>query len=101
VKLRVAKGELSLLEAFIQAGLEVPEALRTGASSPAAAAPAAAPVPASDVATDARGARRAEAQRKLALMQRLPSELKLRVAKREIGLEEALKEAGIEPGGSA
>ena len=101
VKLRVAKGELSLLEAFIQAGLEVPEALRTGASSPATAAPAATPVPGSDVATDAREARRAEAQRKLALMQRLPSELKLRVARREIGLEEALKEAGIEPGGSA
>jgi 2-oxoglutarate ferredoxin oxidoreductase subunit beta len=101
VKLRVAKGELSLLEAFIQAGLEVPEALRTGASAPAAAAPTAAPVPPSDVATDAKEARRAEAQRKLALMQRLPSELKLRVAKREIGLEEALREAGIEPDGSA
>ena len=42
--------------------------------------------------------RRAEAQRKLALMQRLPSELKLRVAKRELSLEEAFREAGIDPG---
>ncbi|HEX6474216.1 MAG TPA: hypothetical protein VF114_03900, partial [Candidatus Limnocylindria bacterium] len=42
-------------------------------------------------------ARKAEAQRKLALMQRLPSELKLRVAKREITLEDALREAGVEP----
>ena len=46
---------------------------------------------------DAAAARKAEAQRKLALMQRLPSELKLRVAKREITLEDALREAGVEP----
>jgi 2-oxoglutarate ferredoxin oxidoreductase subunit beta len=145
VKVRVAKGELTLLEALTQAGLEVPESLRSGSSAPAAA-----PVPPSEVeisatgadpmterkptdldaqkgeaaaeglgsiqpanprtphdsappvvAIDAREARRTEAQRKLALMQRLPSELKLRVAKREIGLEEALREAGIEPEGSA
>ena len=51
------------------------------------------------VATDARDARKAEAQRKLALMQRLPSELKLRVARREVTLEDALREAGIEPDG--
>ena len=143
VKLRVAKGELTLLEALTQAGLEVPESLRTGASAPAAA-----PVPPSEVvisatgadpmteqklmeldaqkgeaaaegqgsvqpanprtqadsappvvATDARDARKAEAQRKLALMQRLPSELKLRVARREVTLEDALREAGIEPDG--
>ena len=30
-------------------------------------------------------------------MQRLPSELKLRVAKREISLEDALREAGVDP----
>jgi hypothetical protein len=42
-------------------------------------------------------ARKAEAQRKLALMQKLPSELKLRVAKRELTLEEALREAGVDP----
>ena len=46
---------------------------------------------------DPKEAKRAEAQRKLALMQRLPSELKLRVAKREITLEDAMREAGIEP----
>jgi hypothetical protein len=48
-------------------------------------------------ATDPKEAKRAEAQRKLALMQRLPSELKLRVAKREISLEDAMREAGVEP----
>ncbi len=48
------------------------------------------------VAGDPRDARRAEAQRKFALMQRLPSELKLRVAKREISLEDALRQAGVE-----
>ena len=47
--------------------------------------------------SDPREAKRAEAQRKLALMQRLPSELKLRVAKREITLEDAMREAGINP----
>jgi hypothetical protein len=46
---------------------------------------------------DPKEAKRAEAQRKLALMQRLPSALKLRVAQREITLEEAMREAGIEP----
>ena len=48
-------------------------------------------------ATDPKEAKRAEAQRKLALMQRLPSALKVRVAKREITLEEAMREAGVEP----
>ena len=37
VKLRVAKKELTLLEALTEAGLEVPESLRTGASAPAPA----------------------------------------------------------------
>jgi 2-oxoglutarate ferredoxin oxidoreductase subunit beta len=46
---------------------------------------------------DPKGVKRAEAQRKLAIMQKLPSELKLRVAKREISLEEAMREAGVEP----
>ena len=55
--------------------------------SPADAAPA-------DL--DPKEAKRLESQRKLALMQRLPSELKLRVAKREITLEDALREAGVE-----
>ncbi len=65
-----------------------------------------APVPPGDVepsvtgpsaSTDPKEAKRAEAQRKLALMQRLPSELKLRVATREISLEDAMREAGIQP----
>jgi 2-oxoglutarate/2-oxoacid ferredoxin oxidoreductase subunit beta len=46
---------------------------------------------------DPQEAKKAEAQRKLALMQRLPSELKLRVAKRELTLEEAMREAGVDP----
>ncbi|MGH2382576.1 MAG: thiamine pyrophosphate-dependent enzyme [Candidatus Limnocylindria bacterium] len=46
---------------------------------------------------DPKEAKRAEAQRKLAIMQRLPSELKLRVAQREISLEDAMREAGIGP----
>ena len=58
----------------------------------------AAPRAAEDAAPpmDAAEARKAEAQRKLALMQKLPSDLKLRVAKRELTLEEALREAGVE-----
>jgi hypothetical protein len=47
--------------------------------------------------TDAAAAKKAEAQRKLAIMQKLPSELKLRVAKREISLEDAMRQAGVEP----
>jgi hypothetical protein len=46
---------------------------------------------------DPKEAKRAEAQRKLALMQRLPSDVKLRVAKGEITLADALREAGIDP----
>jgi 2-oxoglutarate ferredoxin oxidoreductase subunit beta len=149
VKLRVATKEITLVQALTDAGLEVPEWLRTGASAPSDA-----PVPPGDVeisatgadprtqeqpteldaqkaeaaaeardlvggapggdtqpvaprtvhdaappavAVDPREAKRAEAQRKLALMQRLPSELKLRVAQRELTLEDALREAGIDP----
>jgi hypothetical protein len=153
VKLRIAKKELTLVEALTDAGLPIPEWLRTGASAPAGApvapgeveisatgadlrtqdqpteldaqkaeaavegrnliggtpgtdtqpaapqtehdaAPPSAPAPA---ATDPKEAKRAEAQRKLALMQQLPSELKLRVAKREISLADALREAGVDP----
>jgi 2-oxoglutarate ferredoxin oxidoreductase subunit beta len=46
---------------------------------------------------DPKEAKRAEAQRKLALMQRLPSEVKLRIAKGELTLADALREAGIDP----
>ena len=146
VKMRVAKRELTLPQALSEAGLEIPEWLRTGASAPADAPVAPGDVepsatgadPRSDVkpeldaqkaeaaaegreliggnpgadtqpamprtpedakpasVADPKEAKRAEAQRKLALMQRLPSELKLRVAKREITLEDAMREAGIE-----
>ena len=65
-------------------------------TQPVAPRTAADAAPAS-VSTDPKEAKRAEAQRKLAIMQRLPSELKLRVAKREISLEDALREAGVEP----
>ena len=123
VKMRVATRELTLPQALADAGLEIPEWLRTGASAPTDA-----PVPRGDVepsltgadpkselkpelarpasvspptpapaSADPKEAKRAEAQRKLALMQRLPSELKLRVAKREISLEDAMREAGVEP----
>jgi 2-oxoglutarate ferredoxin oxidoreductase subunit beta len=120
VKLKVAMKELTLIEAVTEAGLAVPEWLRTGASAPAGE-----PVAAGEVEISASGAdphtqdqpnelaaqkaeavaetldpkeaKRREAQRKLALMQRLPSELKLRVAKSEITLEAALREAGVDP----
>ncbi len=154
VKLRVAKKELTLAQALADAGLEIPESLRTGASAPADApeppgvversatgadpqseakpelaaqkaeaaaegrdlvggqpggdtqpvaprtaedaAPASVSPPATSPADPAE-AKKAEAQRKLAMMQRLPSDLKLRVAKREISLEDAMREAGVEP----
>jgi 2-oxoglutarate/2-oxoacid ferredoxin oxidoreductase subunit beta len=150
VKIRVAKKELTLAQALADAGVDLPESLRTGASAPAAA-----PQPTGVVQTSATGAdprseskpeldaqkaeaaaeardlvggqpgvdtqpvaprtaedaapasvsppadpaeaKKAEAQRKLAIMQKLPSELKLRVAKREISLEDAMREAGVEP----
>ncbi|TMB50342.1 MAG: hypothetical protein E6J50_05840 [Chloroflexi bacterium] len=118
VKLAVARKELTLAEALAQAGLAVPEWLRTGANAPAPASVAPGDVKISATAEDPRTqdqptelatksaaaervdekeAKRAEAQRKLAVMQRLPSELKLRVAKREISLDDALREAGVSP----
>ncbi|HTI29344.1 MAG TPA: thiamine pyrophosphate-dependent enzyme [Methylomirabilota bacterium] len=153
VKLAVAKKELTLTEALQQAGIPIPEWLRTGASAPSGAPVApgevtisatgkdprtqdqptqldaqkaeakveernliggtpggetqpAAPQTAHDAAPpavplDPKEAKRAEAQRKLALMQRLPSEVKLRVAKGEITLADALREAGIDPDAAA
>jgi hypothetical protein len=122
VKLRVAKKELTLVEALTDAAIAIPEWLRTGASAPAPApvAPGEVEISASGadprtqeqsgdlaaqaveaVAEDPKEAKRAEAQRKLAMMQKLPSELKLRVAKREISLEDALREAGADPDASA
>ena len=120
VKLAVAKKELTLTDALTQAGIPLPEWLRTGASAPAGAPVAPGEVEISATGQDPhterqptelaaqeaesaaekrdpREVKRAEAQRKLALMQRLPSEVKLRVAKGEITLADALREAGIDP----
>ncbi len=149
VKLRVARGELTLAAALAGAGIEIPDWLRTGASAPADAPVAPGVVATSETGTDPMSeakpqldaqkaeaaaerrdlvggqpgtdtqpvaprtaddarpasvslpadpaaAKKAEAQRKLAIMQRLPSELKLRVAKREISLEDAMREAGVD-----
>jgi hypothetical protein len=145
--MQVARRELTLVQALADAGLEIPEWLRTGAPAPADAPVAAGDVqrsatgvdPGTDLKTeleaqkgeaaaegrdlvggqvggdtqpvaprmaedarpattsDPKEAKRAEAQRKLAIMQKLPSELKLRVAQREISLEDAMREAGVEP----
>ena len=67
-----------------------------GDTQPAAPRTMADALPAS-VTADPKEAKRAEARRRLAIMQQLPSELKLRVAQREITLEEAMQEAGLEP----
>ena len=64
------------------------------AAPPVVATPTTAQPAASD---DPKERRRAEAQRKLALMNRLTPETKLRVAKGEISLPDALREAGIDP----
>jgi 2-oxoglutarate/2-oxoacid ferredoxin oxidoreductase subunit beta len=126
VKLRVAKNELTLVEALSAAGIGPPEWLRTGASAPAGAPVAAGEVEisatgedpatqdqpselaaqraeaaAEERPTDPKEAKRAEAQRKLALMQRLPSEMKVRMAKGEMTLADALREAGIDPDADA
>ena len=120
VKLAVAKKELTLTDALTQAGIPIPEWLRTGASAPSGAPVAPGEVEISATGQDPRTqdqpteldaqkaeakaeerdpreVKRAEAQRKLALMQRLPSDVKLRVAKGEITLADALREAGIDP----
>jgi flagellar motor switch/type III secretory pathway protein FliN len=139
VKMAVARKELTLADALSQAGIPIPEWLRTGASAPAgapvapgeveisatgrdpnsedqpddlaaqkaeavaeegAAVQPARPLSSADAAPadlDPKEAKRVESQRRLALMQRLPSDVKLRVAKREITLEDALREAGVDP----
>ena len=71
-----------------------------GAAAVAPAAPAAAPEPAKAkpaVDDEEKARRRAESQKRLALMQRLDPEVKLRVAKGELTLADALREAGIDP----
>jgi 2-oxoglutarate ferredoxin oxidoreductase subunit beta len=49
------------------------------------------------VSDDEKARRRAESQKRLALMQRLDPAVKLRVAKGELTLADALREAGIDP----
>ena len=56
------------------------------------------PAAPASVQADPKEAKRAEALRKAELMKRLPTELKLRVAKREISLEDAMREAGLDSG---
>jgi 2-oxoglutarate ferredoxin oxidoreductase subunit beta len=75
-----------------------------GAATAAPAAPAAAPEAAKAkpvVDDEEKARRRAESQKRLALMQRLDPEVKLRVAKGELTLADALLEAGIDPDGAA
>ncbi len=49
------------------------------------------------VRVDPKDVKRAEAMRRAALMAKLPGDVKLRVATREITLDDALREAGIDP----
>ncbi|HET7685546.1 MAG TPA: thiamine pyrophosphate-dependent enzyme [Candidatus Limnocylindria bacterium] len=65
----------------------------TQPAAPRTAADAAPP----SVRADPKEAKRAEAMRRAALMAKLPGEVKLRVASREITLDDALREAGIDP----
>jgi hypothetical protein len=58
---------------------------------------ASAPEPRAAADDEEKARRRAESQKRLALMNQLDPEVKLRVAKREISLEDALREAGIDP----
>jgi 2-oxoglutarate ferredoxin oxidoreductase subunit beta len=78
----------------------------TEAAAPAVAEPAAEVAPTTptskapatpSVSDDEKARKRAEAQKKLALMQRLDPAVKLRVAKGELTLADALRQAGIDP----
>jgi hypothetical protein len=62
-------------------------------AAPVAAAKAARPV----VSDDEKARKRAESQKRLALMQRLDPAVKLQVAKGELTLADALQAAGIDP----
>ncbi len=67
-------------------------------AAPAKTVPPAVPaktVPPAD--DDQKARRRAESQKRLALMQKLDPAVKLRVAKGEISLADALREAGVDP----
>jgi 2-oxoglutarate/2-oxoacid ferredoxin oxidoreductase subunit beta len=104
---RAAKGatELGQYEIGVLYPDGHPAANGSGAASGEAATPEAAGSQAAVATARAKPAvddeekarRRAESQRKLALMQRLDPEVKLRVAKGELTLADALREAGIDP----
>jgi 2-oxoglutarate ferredoxin oxidoreductase subunit beta len=89
--------------ARFEIGVLYPDGHATNGTDGAAAAPAApaeAPVPTKAkpaVDDEEKARRRAESQKRLALMQRLDPEVKLRVAKGELTLADALREAGIDP----
>jgi hypothetical protein len=74
-----------------------------GAASAAVSGPAQVAVPTTaapakpSVSDDEKARKRAEAQKKLALMQRLDPAVKLQVAKGELTLADALRDAGIDP----
>ncbi len=88
-------------------GVLYPDGHATNGTDAAAAtvpvAPVAAdrPSPKPAVDDEEKARRRAESQKRLALMQRLDPEVKLRVAKGELTLADALREAGIDPDGDA
>ncbi len=68
----------------------------TPAASPKSATAAAKPAPAGDDPEKAK--RREESRKRLALMQKLDPAVKVRVAKGEISLADALRDAGVDPG---
>jgi len=82
--------------AAITNGHATPEPSVT-ASAPAAAALAPSEKAKPQASDEEKARRRAESQKKLALMQKLDPAVKLRVAKGEIGLADALREAGVDP----
>jgi pyruvate/2-oxoacid:ferredoxin oxidoreductase beta subunit len=77
-------------------GHAAPEAAAV-ASAPAATASASTEKPKTQASDEEKARKRAESQKKLALMQKLDPAVKLRVAKGEISLVDALREAGIDP----
>jgi pyruvate/2-oxoacid:ferredoxin oxidoreductase beta subunit len=78
-------------------GHAAPEAAAGAARAPAATASAPTEKAKPQASDEEKARRRAESQKKLALMQKLDPAVKLRVAKGEISLVDALREAGIDP----
>jgi 2-oxoglutarate ferredoxin oxidoreductase subunit beta len=85
-------------EAPADASAQTDGAASAVASQPAQAASPTIQAPARpSVSDDEKARKRVEAQKKLALMQRLDPEVKLQVAKGELTLADALRAAGIDP----